>query len=890
MKKLLTSFKNLFAKQESHLYENPLDAPGKGQYFGVFFLAFAALAFEIILTRVLSYRYWYHYASLIIAIAMLGNGMAGTFSTFFRKRGRETRYVLFFLSLLFAVSIPLVIQFSNIIQYIPNLYQSPTQSVSPSPDANIFNLIKHVFLDAIHDFRLTDLNTKEQLKLYFLFMFPFLIVGITLTFTFSAYQKNINKFYFADLAGAGLGVLSVLILMPVIGLERMVWLIGFFGAVSAMFFATRLNKLFFIPTFLIALYLLLPVFGIIPHNIDIPTTKTDKKNVRVFAEYWDNIARISLWKKNDNYVTINMDWSCLTIIQNHAKGLAMRQKLYENHYIPFLLRPDGSSCIVGSGGGRDINAHLDMNKLYGKDKDNVKVYAVELNPTMMKILNSTNIFTLPGVMWNPKNMDINVTNIFHFSGKLAKDSRVKMMNDEGRNFIRSHKMKYDIIVQNNAYTFSAVSSGAFSLAENYLMTVEAFEEYFDHLNPEGILYFSRPYFEAIRMASIARELFKRRGKLDEFPESIAIFLNPDQRGYNVQQFYLKKGRFTKEEIRLLQEQYDKQAEQDNFTNDVVVYAPYIRKNIWDNRPLSIKDQTRLNNSAHMKSIILAPDEDSLKNIYDNSLTDIRPPTDDWPFFSQRAKWKDFIENQSPALKKIEAFFPQSIMSIKQALVIVSIISILFILVPMFFYREAGLKDLGGRGVRGFSGKIQFLYFFAMIGLGFMFMEIHMMQKLGLVFGTPVFAIAFVLAGTLIFSGVGSFLSGAFSDKKKSLLIALSLIVLVMIVYLIIGQATLRGVMGSSMLMRISVSSLFIIPLAVGMGMMFPSAVSWLSCHYPRTIAWGWAVNGFFSVIASLLANIMAVFLGLNMLVWLALFFYTSGVLMFLLIPPKKIEV
>ena len=878
----------IFKKQEQPLLPGELkeDLPGRGQYFGIFFLAFAALAFEIMLTRILSYRYWYHYASLIIAIAMLGNGIAGTLASFFNKRGRETRFVLFFLALLFAVCVPYVVQLSNIVQYNPNLYNQDSSAVISSHSSGLLNSIKETFLSILHSFRGSDHNTREQVKLYLLFMFPFLIVGVAMTFAFSAYQRSINKFYFSDLSGAGLGVLTVLLLMPYLGLEKFVWLIGMFGGISAIFFASRIHKLWTVPAVLVTIFLALPVFGVLPHHIDIPTTKANKKEMRVFAEYWDNIARISLWHRNDNYITINMDWSCLTIIQHHSMGLAIRKKLYENHFIPFVLRPDGSSCIVGSGGGRDINAHLDMHELYGKDKNNIKVYAVELNPTMVKLLKSTNAFSIPGVMWNKVASDINITNILAYSGNLAKDPRVEIINDEGRNFIRSHKMKYDLIVQNNAYTFAAVSSGAFSLAENYLMTVEAFEEYYDHLKPGGILYFSRPYFEAVRMASVAREFFTRRGMLDQLPGSVAIFLNPDKRGYNVQQFYLKKGRFTREEIEKLNKLYRQQAVYDNFPESVVVYAPFLSDAKWDPVPISQNDQIKLNNSRHVSSIILAPDEAAMKSIYDQSLTDIRPPRDNWPFFSQRAKWEDFLDKESPALKKIESFFPQSIMSIRQALVVVFFIAMFFIVIPLFFVRSAGLGELGGKGIRGILGKLQFLYFFAMLGLGFMFIEIHMMQKLGLVFGTPVIAIAYVLSGMLVFSGIGSFLTGAFKNHKRSLAVALVLVLGVLGLYLLFGDNILRGIMGAGMPVRILVSSIFVFPLAIGMGMMFPSAVSWISDNYPRSIAWGWAVNGFSSVLASLLANIISVFLGLSSLIWFAAFAYLSGILLFCFIKKR----
>jgi len=936
------------------------DRPGWGQYIGIFLLAMSALAFEVLLTRVLSYRYWYHYASLIIAIAMLGNGIAGTFAGFFRKRARSMRVLLPLLAVAYALFLPYAVIWANKTPYQPDPYKKRADlkkvvRASTAEQARIAwnkpsdrfgRVVKKAYYDLVFPGRdisqnrltrrestltggiakMTAMQTgsllygnkdmQNQVKLYVVLIMPFLFIGMIMTLTFSAYHQSIGRFYAADLLGAGLGTVLVLLVVPRLGLEKTLWGVAFLGAGGALGYAAHLLspkrfRWWAVPIVLVVagalVWTLRPVIGVKAHGIQIPSVKYAARSNQPYVEYWDNNARVSLVSRFRNLISIYTDWSCFTMVQRHGAGLPVRMALYRNHYGPYRLRPLGVSCIVGAGGGRDINAHLDARRYtpaaeleksrrYTGDRDRPHVDGIELNPTIVRVMRSRDSLSLPTASVYPGQGELR-RDVRAFSGNLAGRDNVNITHDEGRSYIRSHGRLYDLIIQNNAYTFSAVSSGAFSLAENYLMTIEAFEEYWRSLRPGGIVYISRPYIEGPRLTALVREFFRRRGELDQFPASYAMYIVRPKDFYDVNQIYIKKGRFDRWEINALNRYYRrlKAVNIDNLKEryagrtietgySPLIYTPFMGGASYSARAVPRERQMTRQNQRYIWNIIFAPTDEQMKRVVDYSATEIRPSTDEWPFFSQRARWLDFINIDNAALDKVAKFFPQSLTMIRDSITIVFLMSILFILAPLLFSRSAGLRGIGGGGLVGAVAKWQFLVYFAMLGFAFMFLEIHFMQRFSLCLGVPIYAIVTVLASMLVCSGIGSWVMQRLPAAKRSLWIGLGGIVAAGVLYLLTGDILINAVMGSSLVLRILLAAVMSGVPAFFMGMMLPGAMAVVSHYFPRAVAWGWAINSFASVMGALLANLLAIFLGLDVLVQLALVMYTVGTLLFIAIP------
>jgi spermidine synthase len=149
--------------------------------------------------------------------------------------------------------------------------------------------------------------------------------------------------------------------------------------------------------------------------------------------------------------------------------------------IAYLAVPHAKLLIIGSGGGSQV--------LDGLHFGAGSITAVEIN----SIIN-----------------DVVTHRMADFWGGLFSQPEVHLVTDEGRSFVRRSSDRYDAIISVHTISNAAVASGALSLAENYVLTQEAFADYMDHLAPDGIIYFTRPETQIPRLFSTARELFDRR--------------------------------------------------------------------------------------------------------------------------------------------------------------------------------------------------------------------------------------------------------------------------------------------------------------------------------------------------------------------------------------------
>ena len=171
-----------------------------------------------------------------------------------------------------------------------------------------------------------------------------------------------------------------------------------------------------------------------------------------------------------------------------------------------------------------------------------------------------------GAEFNLQMYDVLMKDFTNYTGNIGNCSNVHMYNAEGRFFIRSSQRKYDMLIFDNAIAIAAVQSGAFTLAEGYLYTVEAIEDYIRHLEDGGILFLSNPFSDHDRFICIIREAFRKLGRTADFPYSIFVADN-ESKAYEKCKILVKNGRFTKEEIQALNAYADENKHK-------VIYAPY----------------------------------------------------------------------------------------------------------------------------------------------------------------------------------------------------------------------------------------------------------------------------------------------------------------------------
>jgi len=167
-------------------------------------------------------------------------------------------------------------------------------------------------------------------------------------------------------------------------------------------------------------------------------------------------------------------------------------------------------------------------------------------------------------------------------------------------------------------------------------------------------------------------------------------------------------------------------------------------------------------------------------------------------------------------------------------------------------------------------------FFATIGLGFMFFEVTLMQLLNLFLGYPTYALTVTLMSLLIFTGLGALLSGRFGHHPRTVPALLAGITALTAFYVLGLTPFTDALLGLPLALRVPIAFVVLAPLGLCLGMFMPLGVRTVSAmsDAPREyVAWGWAVNGFASVVGAVLATLLSMAYGFHVVLWLGLAAY-----------------
>jgi hypothetical protein len=271
----------------------------------------------------------------------------------------------------------------------------------------------------------------------------------------------------------------------------------------------------------------------------------------------------------------------------------------------------------------------------------------------------------------------------------------------------------------------------------------------------------------------------------------------------------------------------------------------------DNRFFSFFDQ------------LLSPERSRFYSDYDFN---IRPATDNKPYFSQFVKWKQLGRIAGYFGSRSLPFFEIGYVLVVVTLVQILVISFVLILLPLFRL--------------GWKGKLNLwvLLYFGGIGLGYMFVEMLFIQRFILYFGNPVSAASAVITSLLIFSGIGSYQSGYFmSDNKRSVRV-LAVIVCLLLLYSFGLTPLLQRTVQLPMALKLGIVFLFVAPLAFFMGMPFPAGLSRVARTNVDITPWAWGINGCVSVVSTALATLVAVEMGFSWVMLMAALAYSLPLL------------
>lgn len=761
---------------------NSKDPNHRALFAGIVLSSFAALLLELGLTRLFSVVLFYHFAFLAISIALLGLGAGGVFA-YLGKRWLarfETRRLAAGLCVINALIVPVVLE---IVLHVPVSLE----------------------LSAANFFRLTAMYLASAV--------PFFVTGLEFSVIFARESGQISRLYGADLVGGAMACLGIVPLLNWLGGPNTILFAAVMAAIAGVVWATTSTARK--ATMALAAALLIVIAA--NHSgrwIDVIYAKGKLRDTAEFAR-WNAISRIEVDKLNTGAKVVVIDADANTFIMNadpkQFHGTPLEDILMSAPpALANVLRPNGEYAIIGPGGGVDV--------LRALANGSPSVTGIEINPI------------IADTVMRDKYAD--------YSQHLYQRPEVHIQVTDGRSFIRNAKQSFDVVQMTLVDTWASTAAGAFALSENSLYTVEAFQEYFEHLKPDGMVAITRWEFrqprEALRVVSVAMDALHRSGVKN--PEKNFIVVSEgklDEDGIPVV-VLAKKSPFTKQE---------EDAVQGHFEDNPDLVALYLPSIPGDN-PFSV--------------LIASNDPYAFAKQYPYNVS---PVDDNRPFFFFTLKIDQMLHQDS--LKQGMDWKVNLGVAVLVMVLGISLLAVVaFLIIPL---------AVRGRPTRERTASL--LYFVA-VGLGYILVEIAFIQRFVLFLGHPTYALTVVVFLLLLSSGGGSLASRRWLATTRRAWMPLLLIVAVLLLYVFILPGVLNALVGLPFLVKLLVSAGLLVPLGFAMGMPFPTGLRALASirvpDFPaanqsnqNAVEWAWAMNAGSSVLGSVLAIIIAIQFGLN---------------------------
>jgi SAM-dependent methyltransferase len=645
---------------------------------------------------------------------------------------------------------------------------------------------------------------------------PFVGTGLLFSVVFARQPGRIAQLYGADLAGGAVACLAVVPLLNRLGAPNAVLMAALALGVAALLWSERPGE----RRISVAVGLALLVLLAMNHGgriIDIVYAKGVVRDP-AWVEYarWNAISRVEVVRmQDDRMVLIDADASTFIVNADLPSWQEWRPwgtpLMATPPAVANVLRPSGAFAIIGPGGGVDV--------LRAVGTGSPSVTGIEINPIIVD--------------------DIMRGRYAGFSRHLYELPQVHIHVGDGRSFIRNARERYDVLQMTLVDTWATTAAGAFALSENGLYTIEAFREYFDHLRPDGFLAITRWEFseprEALRVVSQAMETLLRMGVgAGELPGHFIVVsdgpLDTDGRAVTV---LAKRTPFTPQEEEIVR------AHLVANPNLAALYLP--------SAPADVNVFASLLHSGNPTAFS------------DHYPFDISPVTDDSPFFFFTFKtanlWRSLT---NPSEHGLDWKVNLGVVVLGMVLVISLVAVAAFLVLPLALHTHTRRADF-----------LPMVYFVA-VGLGYILVEIAFIQRFVLFLGHPTYALTVVVFLMLLASGAGSFLSPRWPGGAGPRLVTLLLIIgagVLLHVWLLPGL--LAGNVGRAFPVKLAMSALLLGPLALVMGMPFPTGLRALSERNAAdgesrgTIEWAWAMNAAASVLGSVLAMTIAIHAGLS---------------------------
>ena len=749
---------------------------------GVALVSATLLMTELALTRIFSVVMYYHFAFLAISIALFGVSASGVFAFVARRRLARwsTDGILATESLVYAVFT--IVALFWLVRLRVGLNYSPR-------------------------------NLVLMLTIYALAALPFFAGGLVVTLAVSRLSAHINAVYAADLLGAAAGCLLLIPLLDRLGAPGVVLTAAALTVAAAVLFAPRAlrARVSAVGAVLLAIPLAGQLSGVA--GFEVVATKGHETD-RVLFSKWNSFSRIGVyqrahgdWSLSPSYtgplpdtLFMDIDSAASTPILRLNPDLSNAQYLrYELTALAYHLKERDSSftaLVIGPGGGRDLASALVLGARH--------VDGVEINPIIAN--------------------DVMRGSFREFSGGIYTNPRVSITVDDGRSFVRRSRDRYDVIQASLVDTWAATAAGAYTLTENTLYTVEAFNDYLDHLTDDGVLSMTRWVVDGLRLVSLAQAACESRGW--SAADRLAVV-----RQDKVATFLFKKTPFTAAEVA------DLHAVATRMGFDVL-YAPAS-----GGAGVVSEDSVVGMPTADYGRLIRTADRDQFYAAYDH---DIRPTTDDRPFFFHTTK----LQDQLGVAFGRSMLFGNGLSALLTLLGLSAGLVVLFVVGPLAFAE---------RGTARPRGWFAWLVYFGALGAGFMLVEVSVLQRFVLLLGHPVYSLTVTLFSLLLGTGLGAAWSRRFEQAalRKTGAIGLVTVAAIALAFIVVGPPVVRWAIPFARGTRMLVAVGLLLPMGVAMGIPMPTGLRMLSASAPQLVAWAWGMNGALSVLGATLAIFVA---------------------------------
>jgi hypothetical protein len=409
----------------------------------------------------------------------------------------------------------------------------------------------------------------------------------------------------------------------------------------------------------------------------------------------------------------------------------------------------------------------------------------------------------------------------------------------------------------------------YPIHEDFKFTVEAFTEYLGALKEGGVLSVTvwdnlTPPRNVLKLLNTIITAMKESG----FPK-------PEQSLYSfsllrsTSTILVKKGPFTEVDMYYL----------DNFVNTrsfEFLYVPGMElplRNVnilmgayrshFENRPADVES---FSNADMCRAAIPRFLSDGGKELEKEYIFDIRPIRDSRPYYSGYLK----LENLSLYMDQMEDISEEWGYLLLLALLVQScIFGFIVIIVPLIGRRKEIFQSGGDIG-----STIGVIFYYAALGLGYMLIEIYLIQRLAVFLSNPTYSASIVITVMLIFSALGNLASGPVKRFRIFVVPAACLLAAAVFFFYIFGlDGFLVPFRSSSLFVRVLLSALVIAPAAFFMGVPCPNGLDSLQENRSNLMPWAWGMNGGLSLVGSALARILAVSNGFPVLLGAGIIVY-----------------